>query len=210
MLITVMTGKEIFPERETQIYAFFVPSNQFPGNGVHLFQKAKEPFADKPVRTNGSANMVSARNGYRQDLAGFWTTQVFDIDENVILKIIGRVSARGVSYQGGCLLQARQGAPLIRVEIPLTGRSDAPFSVAYVEGRFDVLAAPQALQEGATGLSTMDVKAFMPVNRDRVMRVRELSPETQGRVVVASKVVENAAGEQVQVSSARRRRRIDV
>lgn len=208
MLITSYTGKEVVSGRETQVSLQFIPSNQFPGKIEPLFARAR---ADRAIRQHGSPQYIPALNGMRPELVGQWVQSTYDVPENMLFAVRAKINQRGILADGAVLIQMRDGAPLVRINVPLSRAPKAALEVAYIEGRFDVLNAQQAGQEGAKlmGQQTL-IQAFVPSRRDRVMSFQTLASQTVTRKETQVVTTKNSQGEVVQVAKIKRNRQLDI
>ena len=208
MLITSYTGKEVVSGRETSVSLLFIPSHQFAGKVEPLFARARN---DVSIREQGRAQYIPALNGMRPELVGQWIVSTHHVPENMLFAVRAKINQRGIVADGAVLLQTREGAPLVRINVALSRAPKAALEVAYIEGRFDVLTAQQAAAEGAQlmGQQTL-IQAFIPSRRDGVMSFQTLAQQTVTRKETQITTTKNSQGEIVQVAKIKRNRQLDL
>ena len=206
-LLQTTTGFETFAQSSAKVYAFHMPTRQFPGKENNLSVVAR---GGGGIQAVGVPNQFPPAAGIRPEM-GKWTTQTFDIPEGALVKVFAHRSAGfgQMRVMASMVLRIRAQAALRRVGAILTQNSKAVITRANFEGRFDILRVHEAQALGAiippTFANTFEEHAVR-----RAFEITELQAELLPPEIIEHRVVENTSGEQTAVTTVRRRRAIDL
>ncbi len=208
MLINATTGQETFPTGVCKVYLFFCPSAQFPGQEKNIGIVAREQAPVSGISVHGYPERFNAANGYTADL-GKWTRANYTVHEHVILKVFASKQFDNSRRSANQYIRMRDGAALNRIIIDTLQWSSGVFQQVTLEGRFDFLSLVEA---SALGVKTPDQYAhhFSRAAVNTLMRREELSPQRIAAPILTREVVTNSTGEDVVISTTRRRRALEV
>lgn len=206
-LLQTTTGFETFAQSSAKVYAFHMPSRQFPGKENNLSVVARSGSA---IQSVGAPNQFPPAAGLRPEM-GKWTTQTFDIPEGALVKVFAHRSAGfgQMRVMASVILRIRAQAALRRVGAILTQNSKAVITRANFEGRFDILRPHEAQAMGAV-IPPNFANTFEDHAVRRAFEIAELQPEILPPEIIEQRTVESTSGEQTQVTTVRRRRAIDL
>lgn len=207
-LLQTTTGFETFQQSSAKVYAFHMPSRQFPGKELNLNIVARA--GGGVVTTVGLPTSIPAAPGLSAEL-GRWTSATYELPENMLVKVFAHRSGGfgQMRVMASMILRMREQAALRRVSAILTQSPRASLTRANFEGRFDVLTLPEAMMLGVTVPPSFR-QTFEHSFTSRAFEVQVLAREITPPEVMESRRVETASGETVEVASARRRRAIDL
>lgn len=182
------------------------------GKEVHLWQAPRSaPGSGAPTISMVSQNTISAGLNLKAEMVGKWTQGVYEMPDDVLVKINVNRSAGGQQRQANILLKTRAGAALTRIAVDTIPHERQSLRELIIEGRFDILNLDDASVLGYVP----PMMYRMSFDRERWSRhgfihIREMAPETQAPVRVRRERVENSQGEVVEVQSSHRRRALDL
>lgn len=209
MLIETLTGNQNFPGKLAKVYAFVVPSRRFPAPGeVPLFTAAKE--ATFGVRKHSGGGRILACEGM-SDAAGFFNQTTYEVPEGLILKVFAtkKTPVSDGTRVGAVFIQTRADAALQRIEVVLNDHPGATITRAHIEGRFDVVSLEDAEKAGVRVLP-MNRRTFFAESVKGLISRKVIAPETKAKPVVSTNVIQNSAGEEVEVQTRASKRMLDV
>ena len=213
MLVQTTFGNENFQRSSAKAQVFAcrtLPFSDGPERERQLWAAARDNWH---VSRHGSLSKVPAAAGYRDEM-GKWSTAQYEVPDGMILKPWAQrkleAQVAGRHLIAAMLVQVREGAPIQRIVVNLTGDSRATYqAITLLEGRFDIISLATACGEGYS-VNPGNVTQFQQYNADAMFNVTILSPGTIGRPVVDDNVVTNSQGQQVRVRTRHRRRAIQV
>lgn len=219
MLIQTVIGNENWSSGTTKFHMFVCPTTQFPLNGKeeHLWmvaQGARRGMGNGPaVQVVGAPRVVPAGEGLKPEICGKWTEQVYDVPENVLLKVMVMRTTSNPAGQraANILLRMREGAALRRLTVDTIPNAKATLRRLTIEGKFDVMELAQAAELGFRP-APQYLPSFMPgrlVNMPYIA-IRELTQQASAAPRVVRRVVENQNGEAVSIPVVHRPRALDL
>jgi hypothetical protein len=203
LLLQTVMGNEIFPSTSAKVYAFSVPTRQFPGKELNLALAAKAGIGITKV---GTSESFPPAPGWKEEL-GRWTRTNFDLPEGSLVKIFlnKTVPFGQMRVNGNILIRMRSAAAYTRIGVILTGFTNATISRANFEGKFDILTPAEATALGAS-IPLHFWPSFDESIQRRAFEVTVLERETAPVATEQVKQVINSEGEHVAVKTVQRRR----
>jgi hypothetical protein len=209
MLLQTTYGQENFQSGSSKTYLFTMPTTAFPGKEVNVAVAAKDVHAG--IRVVQSQPPVPAATGMVAEV-GKWTTTTYEMPEGRLLKLfmMRNTPDFGTMRVGAnLLLRVRSGAALRRVGAILVGHPRATYTRAWTEGRFDILSVAQARALGAA-IPRHFEPSYDQTMVSRGYEIVEIEPEHEAPPVPHAQVVTSSRGEEVVVTSVRRRRALEL
>lgn len=209
-IISCTVGRENFADRSAVVSLQFTPSRAYPGRAQGLDMMAR---GDAAVAARmGALTTIPAGQGMRADIVGQWSTGSYDVREGAVLRLglARREAAGSVQLSAAMLLRMRADAALVRVAVILTGHPRATMTRAIVEGRFDILSPQEAAAQLGVVTPPAYLPQFAPSLRSRAFEVVELERQRAAPAVQHRETVTNSDGQEVQVTTTRRRRALDL
>lgn len=214
MLLQTVIGNENWPSGQTKLHLFVCPTRQWnliDGKEAHLWMLPRRQGDGVPVISQvGSPRIISAGLGLKPEIVGKWTTAVFDMPENVLLKAHLTRSAGGNNRQVSILMRTRNAAPLNQIVVSTIPNPKSAMDRLVIEGRFDIIDVPEAAQLGYQAprmfLPTFQRSRWAQMN---CLTIIEKAPETAQVARLIRKEVTSEGGETVTVVTAHRKRALD-
>jgi len=213
VLLQTTTGYENVPGGSAKSYVFTMPSTGFPIPDKETNLGVAAKGRDSRIATISAQASVQAVPGMAGD-PGKWITATYDVPENRLLKIFATRNTGGSNFGSmrilaSMIIRMRPGAALRRVGTILTGHARATYSRVWTEGRFDILTLAQAHALGVTVPRHFEAQ-FAETMVRRAFEIVVIEPETASVPVLQTRVVTTSQGQAVTVTTARRRRALDL
>ncbi|QSY98671.1 hypothetical protein J2J97_31875 (plasmid) [Rhizobium bangladeshense] len=220
MLLQTVIGNENWPSGQTKLHIFVCPTRRFPlrGKEEQLWAVAREGLvrtdANMPsVQQTGSPRIMSAGIGLQAEIVGKWTSSVYELPDDVLLKV--SLTRSTVNPQGqraaSILLRTRTGAALRRIEVTTLQNPKSSTDRLTIEGMYDIVDLSHAAEMGYE-----PPKMYLPTYLQSrwaqmpYLRVIEMAPERISAPRVIRQRVRNSEGQSVEVVTTHRRRALDL
>lgn len=215
MLIQTVIGHENWPTGSTKLHLFVCPTTAYPMDNKeeHLWMVARSGSSGRrpAIAAVGSPRIMSAGQGLKPEIVGKWTSQVYEVCDNVLIKAMIMRSTTAGQQAANILLRTRDGAAIRRISVNTIPNAKSAMDRLILEGRFDLVDLTQA---GAMGYRppVMYMPTFQEARWRRLpyITITEIAPETVTASVVVRQHVQNMAGETVEVASTHKRRALDL
>jgi hypothetical protein len=176
-------------------------------------RKSEGKSAFPNVQQVGSPRVISAGSGLNPEIVGKWTTAVYDVPENVLIKVMLMRSSKMPPSQkaANILIRMRNSAAMRRITVNTIPNAKSAMDRLIVEGKFDIVDLGQAAELGFRP-NQQYALTYMQSRWGNLpyLSISEMTRETATAPRVVRQRVRNSEGETVEVASAHRKRALDL
>lgn len=207
MLISTTTGFENFSAGSAKSYLFTVPTRAAPGKEQHIGVSARSGGG---INTIGMPSTVPAAPGFVEE-TGKWTSATFEVPDGQVLKLFAQRSGGfgSMRIMASMFIRTRRHAALRKIGTILTGHPKATYTRVWTEGRFDILTLEQAAELGIL-VPPHFAHTYAQTMTSRAFEVVEVEREISAPAVTVVSMVQNSAGEAIEVRTNRKSRALDI
>ena len=209
-IITTITGRANQRTSTSELFVFLVPQagmrvtvETFLGKAV----KEMRTFSDTPVRAHGQVQVIPSISTLPPEIGGKFATASYNVDDNVIVKIVGKRRSGWQRPLDTTLLyvRCRKGAAYRTIRMDCVPSNALSMPYLEVSGNFDMLTVDEVK---AFGGKVNQMSETIARNSDRnIFTITVKEPEKQAPVKMVE--VEKADGSKTLVPVVKRRRMLE-